>query len=197
MSIKKIKAKCYAQDRLEDYFSSEFLNRYKDEFAELAYKILSAPGTQEMLAKECGVTVRTIQRWKQPKFSDGTDNPDFKPKFAEYYLLGEIAQKAGYDVIALQNLQKPNKHFNPALYFGERKRLHAFSDDRTIKIPELKEANDYKAQAEVLRDKFADGVITAAEFKKATDALYKISEVIDLLPLKEEVRQLKEAQNNA
>lgn len=172
-------------DELENEFKHLFAEKYKPEFAELAFKVLALPGTQEMLAKQCGVTVRTIQQWKK------LGGPYYHKEFAEAYTLGVIAQKAGYDEIALRNLEHPNKHFNPALYFGERKRLHKHSDDRLVEIPELADSDDYAENAKVLKQKFSEGLLTSTEFNKASAALHKISEVVEMSQLKAEVEELK------
>lgn len=172
-------------DELEAEFQTQFASKYKPEFAALAFEVLALPGTQEMLAKRCGVTTRTIQIWKNPR------SPFYHKEFAESYTLGVIAQKAGYDEIALRNLEHPNKHFNPALYFGERKRLHKHSDDRLVEIPELADSDDYAENAKVLKRKFSEGLLTSAEFNKASTALHKISEVVEMSQLKAEVEELK------
>lgn len=195
MSNNKCNDKRCADDALEEYFKNALAEKYRPEFAQYAYEILSLPGTQEMLAKKCGVTARTIQRWKKPRLENGKENPFFHEDFALAYLLGMVGQKAGFDEIGLTNLHHPNKHFNPALYFGERKRLHRYSDDRAIKVSELYAEKSFKERVDILTQKLACGEITPNEYNKIMQALAKGNEIIDTAAMKQDVEMLKDAQN--
>jgi len=172
-----------AEQKLEDAF--DFDGRYHPECDKRAYEVLADGGTFAMIATEVKVSLRTVERWKNP------NDKRYRQSFAEACLLGRAANIAWFDKIGKDSLEKPNKHFNPVLYIYERKRRFNESEQRVIPLPKVAASTGYKEKAEALMKEATAGNLSPDELQKYTASLANIAKIIELETLINDVKELK------
>lgn len=181
--------KVQANENLEDAFN--FDGRYSPDCDRRAYEILADGGTYAMIAAEVKVSLRTMQRWKQPLTGDGKMNSRYRESFAEACLLGRAANVAWFDKVGRDNLNSPNKHFNPVLYIYERKRRFNESEQRVIPLPKVAASTGYQDQAKALMEEATAGNLSPDELQKYTASLANIAKLIELETLINDVKDIK------
>jgi len=161
-----------------DKFPEHFDQKYQDDFPARLIKMMSRAYTVAMCAAEFGVTERTLHRWKQPRLANGAKNKHYKPEFALAYAEAEVKSKAYLHQIALEQLERPNKNFDTALYIVNLKqRFGIYEPNRHEELPELSKCKNYAEQSTQLLEAFERGALSAEDASKLSKVIVDLANV--------------------
>lgn len=191
-SKKTLDAKIRDQAELQknrDEFN-RYIDKYDDSFIERAVAIFECGGTQSMVARELGISHRTLTRWLSPC------SKHFRKDFAIACERAHTAGEAAYDEIGLNQLKKPKEFFNAVMYQMWGRQKYNWTEHRKLDFKKLATATDYDKQILELQKLLKGGQITAVEFATITKSFASIAQISEIEKIKNDIEELKNAKKN-
>jgi hypothetical protein len=162
------------------------MSKYNEKEALEKLEMFKKGATMAMYAAELDVSIRTVQFWLDP------NSQQFKKTLYIEYMRALAKQEAHYDKVILREFEKPTENFNAVLYQMVRRNLHGWTEHRKITcLQDIKHAETYYEQQQVLRDALADGHMTPAEFAILSRAIVELAKMLEIDKLKSEIDELK------
>jgi hypothetical protein len=162
-----------------------FNDEYTDDMIPVAVDVLRKGGTIAMCARALNISMRTLQRWRNPS------DKNFREDFAHEFERAHAHAHAIYDEIGIHQLRNPDKNFNAVLYQMIGRCQFGLSEYRKLDLRDIADAATYSDQTKALQKLLSNESVSAVELSYITKALADIAAVNEINALKNEIAKLK------
>lgn len=163
-----------------------FTHKYEPEMLSIAQEIIERGGTLAEVAGRLGVTRRTLHRWQE------VGSPHYQEDFATMVTKAREVQEGLFDRIGFEQLETPDRSFNPVLYQMIGRRRYQWSEHRHIDLSGIEKCKTYQEKMDFMLAKAAKNPVSAQELQMLTNAIGAMAKVAEIDDIKLQLEQLKE-----
>lgn len=163
-----------------------FTHKYEVEMLPIAQKIIERGGTLAEVAGKLGVTRRTLHRWMEK------DGLHYQEDFTTMVEKAREVQEGYFDKLGFEQIEEPDKAFNPVLYQMIGRRRYKWSEHRHIDLAGIDKCKTYKDKMDFILMKAAENPLSAQEFQMLTNAVGAMAKAAEIDDIKLQLEMLKE-----
>lgn len=175
------------EQRAENVKKAElFTHKYESGMIDTARQIIERGGTLAEVAGKLGVTRRTLHRW----MSVGCEH--YQADFATMVAQAREVAEGYFDKLGFEQIEVPEKAFNPVLYQMIGRRRYQWSEHRQIDLAGIEKCKTYQEKIDYMFSKFAENPVSAQELQMLTNAIGAMAKAAEIDDIKLQLEQLKE-----